>query len=151
MPQRNASRSPRLVPESPPASSAAVRKVMQANQSGTKPEIAVGSALHRRGLRYRKHVKPEPSLRCVADFVFRKARVAVFVDGCFWHGCPEHGRIPKDPTGYWGVKLRRNSERDRRNDEELAKQGWTVLRFWEHEEPERVAAVVEARVRRSRR
>lgn len=139
-----------MVPESPPASSAAVRKVMQANQSGTKPELAVGSALHRRGLRYRKHVRPEPSLRCTADFVFRKARVAVFIDGCFWHGCPQHGRVPKDPTGYWGVKLRRNSERDRRNDEALTERGWAVLRFWEHDDPDAAAATVEACVRARR-
>jgi DNA mismatch endonuclease, patch repair protein len=124
---------------------------MQGNRSsGTKPEAAVGSALHRRGLRYRKHASPEPSLRCKADFVFRKARVAVFIDGCFWHGCPEHGRVPKDPTGYWGVKLRRNFERDRRNDETLASLGWTVLRFWEHEDPERVADTVEDQVGRRR-
>jgi DNA mismatch endonuclease, patch repair protein len=140
----------RLVPESPPASSAAVRKVMQGNRSeGTGPEAAVGSAVHRRGLRYRKHLRPDPALRCKADFVFRSARVAVFVDGCFWHGCPQHGRIPKDPSGYWGVKLRRNAERDRRNDAALAAAGWTVLRFWEHDDPERVAAAVEALVRQA--
>lgn len=135
------------MPPSPPASSAAVRKVMQGNQSGTKIEAAVGSAMHRRRLRYRKHVKPEPSLRCTADFVFRGARVAVFIDGCFWHGCPQHGRLPKDPTGYWGIKLRRNFERDRRNDEALTGMGWTVLRFWEHEAPEKIAAAVESEVR----
>jgi DNA mismatch endonuclease (patch repair protein) len=139
---------PRLVPESPPASTPSVRKVMQGNRSeGTRPEAAAGSALHRRGLRYRKHVKPEPSIRCKADFVFRRARVAVFVDGCFWHGCPEHGRVPKDPSGYWGAKLRRNTERDRANDKALAAAGWTVLRFWEHEDPDAVADAVEALVR----
>jgi DNA mismatch endonuclease, patch repair protein len=121
---------------------------MQGNQSsGTKPEIAVASAIHRRGLRYRKHVKPEPSLRCKADFVFSRARVAVFVDGCFWHGCPRHGKTPRDPTGYWAAKLKRNFERDRRNDEALSALGWTVLRFWEHEEPEGVADTIEAKVR----
>jgi len=121
---------------------------MQGNQSsGTRPEVAVASAIHRRGLRYRKHAKPEASLRCKADFVFRRARVAVFVDGCFWHGCPEHGRIPKDPTGYWAKKLNRNFERDRANDKALSALGWMVLRFWEHEEPDAVATVVEAQVR----
>jgi DNA mismatch endonuclease (patch repair protein) len=137
-----------LVPESPPAGSAAVRKVMQGNRSeGTRPEVAVGSALHRRGLRYRKHVRPDPATNCKADFVFRPARVAVFVDGCFWHGCPEHGRVPADPTGYWAVKLCRNVERDRRNDLALEKAGWWVLRCWEHDHPEVVAAAVEALVR----
>jgi DNA mismatch endonuclease (patch repair protein) len=140
-----------LVPVSPAAGSEAVRKVMQGNQSsGTKPEIAVGSAMHGRGLRYRKHVNPDPSLRCKADFVFRKARVAVFVDGCFWHCCPDHGRVPQDPTGYWAAKLKRNFDRDRRNDKALAELGWIVLRFWEHDEPEMVAEEVEARVRRGR-
>lgn len=124
---------------------------MQGNQSsGTKPEAAVASAIHRRGLRYRKHVEPDPSLRCKADFVFRKAQVAVFVDGCFWHGCPEHGRVPKDPTGYWAAKLKRNFERDRANDRALSALGWTVLRFWEHEDPDAVATAIEAQVRRQK-
>jgi DNA mismatch endonuclease, patch repair protein len=120
---------------------------MQGNQSGTRIEAEVGSAMHRRGLRYRKHIRPEPSLRCVADFVFRPTKVVVFVDGCFWHGCAEHGRIPKDPTGYWAKKLGRNEERDRRNNTVLAEAGWTVLRFWEHESPDEIAKVVEAAVR----
>lgn len=89
---------------------------------------------------------PEPSLRCKADLVFRQARVLVFVDGCFWHGCPKHGRVPKDPTGYWGAKLSRNIERDRANNAALTALGWTVLRFWEHENPEDVAEAVEAEV-----
>lgn len=103
--------------------------------------------MHRRGLRYRKNVRPEPTFRCVADFVFRKQRVAVFVDGCFWHGCAEHGRIPKDPTGYWAEKLGRNRERDDRNNEALGGMGWIVLRFWEHESADAIAAAVEASVR----
>jgi DNA mismatch endonuclease (patch repair protein) len=123
---------------------------MQANQTGTRIERKVGSAMHRRGLRYRKNVRPEPSFRCVADFVFRGQKLAVFIDGCFWHGCSEHGRIPKDPTGYWAIKLGRNQERDRRNNSGLADMGWTVLRFWEHESPSAIAEAVEARVRNVR-
>jgi DNA mismatch endonuclease (patch repair protein) len=124
---------------------------MQGNRSeGTAPELALGSALHRLGLRYRKHVKPEPSLRCKADFVFRPARVALFLDGCFWHCCPEHGSSPKDPTGYWATKLKRNVERDRANDEALRGAGWEVLRFWEHEDPAAVAPLVAERVRARR-
>jgi DNA mismatch endonuclease (patch repair protein) len=103
--------------------------------------------MHRRGLRYRKNVRPEPTFRCVADFVFRTKRVAVFIDGCFWHGCSEHGRIPKDPTGYWGKKLGRNRERDKRNNQVLTDMGWTVVRFWEHESPGEIAGAVEALVR----
>jgi DNA mismatch endonuclease, patch repair protein len=120
---------------------------MQGNQSGTKIEKEVGSAMHRRGLRYRKNVRPERSFRCVADFVFRKKRVAVFIDGCFWHGCSEHGRVPKDPTGYWAKKLGRNQERDLRNNAALKDLGWTVLRFWEHESADAIAAAVDASVR----
>jgi len=124
---------------------------MQGNRAeGTKPETAVGSAVHRLGLRYRKHARPLPALKCKADLVFRPARVAVFVDGCFWHGCPEHGRVPGDPTGYWAAKLGRNIERDRANDQILADAGWAVLRFWEHENPEAVALAVEAVVRSRR-
>ena len=141
----------RIVPASPPASSAAVRKVMQGNRSeGTRPELAVRSAVHRRGLRYRLHTRPLGSLRCKADLVFTAARVAVFIDGCFWHGCPEHGRVPSDPSGYWAAKLARNTERDRFNDEALSQAGWRALRFWEHEDPEAVALEVE-RVVRARR
>lgn len=132
------------VPPSPPASSVAVRRVMQGNQSeGTKPELAVRSAVHRRGLRYRLHMRPLESLRCKADMVFRPARVAVFIDGCFWHGCPDHGRVPTDTTGYWAAKLNRNIQRDRRNDRILAQAGWRVLRFWEHEDVEAIAIEVE--------
>jgi DNA mismatch endonuclease, patch repair protein len=120
---------------------------MQGNQSGNRFEREVGSAMHGLGLRYRKNVRPEASLRCVADFVFRSRRVAVFLDGCFWHGCEEHGRVPRDPTGYWAKKLGRNRERDRRNNEVLAAEGWEVLRFWEHEPAEEIAARVAEAVR----
>lgn len=113
---------------------------MQGNRSrDTRPEAAVRSALHRRGLRFRKHSQPLPGLRCHADIVFRRARVAVFIDGCFWHGCPDHGRRPGTNAKYWNVKLQRNIDRDKRNDAALADAGWTVVRAWEHEEPEAVA------------
>lgn len=121
---------------------------MQGNRSeNTKPELKVRSAVHRRGLRYRLHERPLTSLRCKADLVFRVARVAVFIDGCFWHGCPDHGRVPLDANGYWAAKLRRNAERDRRNDEALKNAGWTVLRFWEHQDPESIATEVERAVK----
>jgi DNA mismatch endonuclease (patch repair protein) len=67
------------------------------------------------------------------DFTFQKQRVIIFIDGCFWHGCPEHGTRPKSNTGYWDAKLKRNAERDRAVDAALASKGWHVLRFWEHE------------------
>lgn len=134
----------RIVPLSPPASSEAVRKAMQGNRSeGTRPELALRSAVHRRGLRYRLHVKPLRSLRCKADLIFPAAQVAVFIDGCFWHGCPDHGRVPSDAGGYWAAKLSRNVERDRRNNEALAKADWKVLRFWEHDDTDAAAAEIE--------
>jgi DNA mismatch endonuclease (patch repair protein) len=89
--------------------------------------------LHRLGLRFRKHARPISELRCEADVVFRTERLAVFVDGCFWHACPVHGRTPATNSTYWAQKLERNVERDKRNDRLLAEDGWTVVRVWEHE------------------
>ena len=134
----------------PPASSPAVRAVMRGNTSfDTAPERRLRSALHRMGLRFRKNSHPVGTLRCRADVVFRSARVAVFVDGCFWHRCPEHGTSPRSHSAYWEAKLDRNVARDRRQDAALQAAGWQVVRVWEHEVPEvaaeRVAAVVRAR------
>ena len=121
---------------------------MQANRSrDTKPELAVRSAVHRRGLRYRVAARPEPELRRTADMVFRKAKVVVFVDGCFWHGCPEHGTRPSTNRQYWLSKIEGNINRDAQTSLHLEKSGWKVLRFWEHEDPEAVADQVEASVR----
>ncbi|WP_197014595.1 very short patch repair endonuclease [Actinomadura viridis] len=99
----------------------------------TKPEIALRSAVHRLGLRFRLQKQVLP--RCTADFVLPRYRVAVFVDGCFWHGCPEHG--PKNFKGpnaqRWKDKIDTNRERDRRNTEAVKAAGWTVVRIWECE------------------
>lgn len=134
------------------ASSTAVRSVMQGNRSkNTRPELALRSAVHRRGLRYRVHERPIGDLRRTADLVFRRAKVAVFLDGCFWHGCPEHHHYPSTNAEYWGPKVRRNMARDRDTDARLAAAGWVSLRFWEHENPEqsadRVSTVVRDRLR----
>jgi DNA mismatch endonuclease (patch repair protein) len=121
---------------------------MQGNRgSDTRPEVMLRSALHRRGLRFRKGVVPPRSgVRCRADVVFPAARVVVFVDGCFWHRCPEHGTRPRTNAAYWQAKLDRNVARDRANDESLAGAGWRVVRIWEHEDPdnaaERIAALL---------
>ena len=124
---------------------------MQGNHSrDTRPEIAVRSALHRTGLRFRKHARPLPSLKCEADVVFPRERIAVFVDGCFWHGCPEHGKRPGEPGGYWHAKLERNASRDRRNDVALKAAGWLVVRVWEHEPPDRIVERVRELVLRRR-
>ena len=125
------------------ATSPAVRRVMQGNKSrDTKPEVAVRSAVHALGMRYRVSTRPLADFRRTADLVFRCARVAVFVDGCFWHGCPAHHAPPKTNAGYWSAKIQGNKHRDRDTTERLRKEGWTVLRFWSHEEPTSVAAQI---------
>lgn len=114
----------------------------------TTPELEVRRAVHARGLRYRVDVPPLPDLRRRrADLVFRRVRVAVFIDGCFWHGCPVHGTIPTANAEYWVPKLRANRERDADTDRRLREAGWTVVRIWEHEDPESAADVIEAAVR----
>jgi len=119
----------------PFASSEAIRQRMSAQRrEGTAPEIALRRALHANGLRYRVHRAPLPALRRKADIVFGPARLAVFVDGCFWHGCPDHGRRRHNVNGwYWPAKIARNQDRDHDTDEALAAAGWWVVRVWEHE------------------
>lgn len=119
-------------------------------RSGTSPEMAVRRRLHSRGLRYRVDYRPEASLRRSADVVFTRAKIAVFIDGCFWHSCPEHGTLPKTNREWWATKLTTNVARDRDTDASLEAAGWTVLRFWEHDDPDRIVAVIEHAVRRHR-
>ncbi|WP_372408483.1 very short patch repair endonuclease [Streptomyces luteireticuli] len=121
-------------PEGSWASSAARRRNMQAIRSrDTKPEHLIRRLVHAQGLRYRVAARPLPELRRTADLVFRPAKVAVFVDGCYWHGCPEHYVAPRTNPGYWSDKVARNVARDRDTDKRLTEAGWLVLRFWEHE------------------
>jgi len=112
----------------------------------TKPEMLVRRSLHARGLRFRVDLRPEPTLRTRADIVFTRRRIAVYIDGCFWHGCPTHGTSPKAHSDYWTPKLARNIERDLESTAALEQRGWLVLRFWSHEPVadvvERVAAAV---------
>jgi DNA mismatch endonuclease, patch repair protein len=116
------------------ASSPRVRKVMQATPSrDTAPEKALRSIMHRMGLRFRKDIEPIEGVRCKADVVFRKAKVCVFVDGCFWHGCPKHFRPPKTNTEWWLEKVQDNQERDTKKTMLIKKHSWMVLRYWEHE------------------
>lgn len=112
----------------------------------TGPELAVRTLLHAVGLRYRVDFAPLGGRRR-ADIVFTRAKVAVFIDGCFWHGCPLHATYPKRNSEYWLPKLRRNTERDRETDQSLLSAGWTVVRFWEHEDPGDVARQVEHLIR----
>jgi DNA mismatch endonuclease (patch repair protein) len=113
----------------------------------TGPERAVRSELHRRGLRYRVDRALLPGLRTRADLVFVSARVAVFVDGCFWHGCPEHRTWPQANAEWWRRKLEGNVERDRRIDAALEQAGWVVVRVWEHEPADAAADRIERAVR----
>lgn len=113
----------------------------------TDAEIALRRLLHARGLRYRVN-QPLPGLaRRRADLTFPAHRVVVFVDGCFWHGCPQHGTQPKRNCEWWNAKLLRNIARDRETDEHMEAMGWRVVRVWEHESPadaaQRVVAVLQ--------
>src|SRR6266545_2365240 len=140
----------------PSPTSQAVSAVMRGNRrSGTTPERRVRSLLHARGYRFRKDHRLEiPGARVRPDIVFTRQRVAVFIDGCFWHRCPEHGTSPRANTAYWAAKLERNVARDERVDRALHAAGWTVLRLWEHLEPEeavvRIVAALDRRLRTQR-
>lgn len=113
---------------------------MRANRSrDTSPERRLRSALHRRGLRYRVHRRPEADLRTTADVLFAPARMAVYVDGCFWHSCPAHGVSPKANGDWWRQKLEANVARDRRNDAALRSRDWEVVRVWECQDPDTAA------------
>jgi DNA mismatch endonuclease (patch repair protein) len=117
---------------------------MQANRSrDTQPELAVRRALHRLGFRYRVAIAPVPGLRRRADIIFTKRRVAVFIDGCFWHGCSVHGRTSFNHNAdYWPSKIAANIARDKDTTEQLRRAGWTVMRFWEHEDPHEVVEAI---------
>lgn len=122
------------------ASTPAVRARMQRQRTrDTQPELAVRRLLHAAGLRYRVDTPPLPALRRRADVVFGPAKVALFVDGCFWHGCPDHGARPTHANpAYWVDKIRRNRERDSHTDALLEESGWISIRVWEHEDPSEV-------------
>ena len=126
---------------------------MRSNRrSDTKPELALRAALHAMGYRYRKDFRLDLPLRRVRpDIAFTSRKVAVFVDGCFWHACPDHGSKPKNNDWYWSPKLARNVERDRTADEALAQAGWTVVRLWEHVAIAEAIDAVVAAVGRPRR
>jgi DNA mismatch endonuclease (patch repair protein) len=113
----------------------------------TGVERLLRSALHRRGLRFRVHGRPLRTSRREVDIVFVRARVAVFVDGCFWHGCPLHATWPKRNADWWRRKIEGNIARDANTDDRLAREGWLVLRVWEHEDPDVAADEIERAVR----
>ncbi|MDT8910557.1 very short patch repair endonuclease [Amycolatopsis sp. PS_44_ISF1] len=124
----------------------AVRGRMSRQKSrDTGIEIALRKALHAAGFRYRVHRRPLKGVRREADLVFGPTRVAVFVDGCFWHGCPDHGTWPKNNADFWRTKIETNRRRDGDTDARLAAAGWLPLRVWEHETVDEAAArIIEA-------
>lgn len=128
----------------PFASSPTIHKRMSAlARRDTAPEMDLRRALHRLGLRYYVHRRPLPQLSREADIVFPRAKVAVFVDGCFWHGCPQHSRRVHQTNGwYWPEKINRNKARDLDTNTTLAAAGWTVIRVWEHEDAAQAAELV---------
>lgn len=127
----------------PAASSTSVSaRMSKQRRRDTGAELLVRHLLHARGVRYRVDVRLEKDFRCKADMAWKTLRLAVFIDGCFWHGCPEHATKPRANEEWWRRKLEGNVARDRRIDAELAARGWSVMRFWEHEEPAVVADAI---------
>jgi DNA mismatch endonuclease (patch repair protein) len=134
---------PRPLSKTPWASSESARKTMTGNRRrDTNPEVQVRRHLHAAGLRYRVDVKPLPDLRRRADVVFRSLRLAIFIDGCYWHGCPLHGTTPRTNQEYWSAKVAANRKRDEDTNHQLQAAGWQVQRYWEHEPPDAVASHV---------
>jgi DNA mismatch endonuclease, patch repair protein len=131
----------------PPASSdIALRRMQRQRRRDTRPELAVRRAVFARGLRYRVDVAPLRGRRR-ADLVFPRAKVAVYIDGCFWHGCPQHATEPKANRDWWREKLARNRKRDADTDARLLEEGWLPLRIWEHEDSEAAALTIVKAVR----
>ena len=133
-----------------PSSKDASRRMKKVRQTGTAAEMELRRALHARGLRYRVDAPVLPDKRRRVDIAFSSARVAVFVDGCFWHGCPDHATWPASNADFWRQKIETNQRRDRDTDAQLRKAGWQVLRVWEHENAAQAATRVEALVRGAR-
>jgi DNA mismatch endonuclease (patch repair protein) len=133
------------------ASSDSARSIMRANKRrDTRPELLVRRILHARGLRYRVDHRVVQESRTRADIAFTRQRIAVFIDGCFWHSCPDHLHLPKANADYWVAKLARNVERDAEVTALLRDLGWTVLRFWEHVPAVVAAEEIDAAVERRR-
>ena len=129
-----------------PASETVSAVMKRVRTKNSKPEVLIRKVLHEMGLRYRLHRKDLPGR---PDVVFGPAKVAVFVDGCFWHHCPEHGTLPKNNREWWAAKFKRTRERDREKDEQLKALGWLPVHVWEHEDPyeaaTRIAGIVKSR------
>lgn len=128
----------RILSSSPEAS----HRMAKVRQKGTNAEIALRREMFRIGLRYRVNYEVLKKPRRVADIVFPGRKIAIFVDGCFWHGCPEHATWPKRNAEFWRQKIEANRQRDADTTERLQSLGWTVLRFWSHQSPIEAARTV---------
>ena len=138
---------PRLLPPTPTVA----RNMSRLGRKDTGPELAIRRELHRRGLRYRVFY-PVPGLaRRTIDIAFTRWRLAVFVDGCFWHGCPQHFNMPKNNQEWWEAKIAGNVARDADTDAHLRDAGWEVLRLWEHEPPMQAAEAILTALRHRRK
>lgn len=120
-------------------------------QKGTRAELNLRKALHAQGLRYRLHVPLLAKPRRIADIVFPATKIAVFVDGCFWHGCPEHASWPKSNADFWRQKIETNRSRDADTDQRLQALGWKSIRIWEHEDANHAASHIAELVRARRK
>ncbi|MBN8924968.1 MAG: very short patch repair endonuclease [Rhodanobacter sp.] len=129
-----------------PSSSAVSRRMAKVRQKGTGAEIALRQEMHRIGLRYRIDYEVLKKPRRVADVAFPGRKIAVFVDGCFWHGCPKHATWPKRNAEFWRQKIEANRQRDADTNDRLRSLGWTVLRFWSHESPVEASKTVASAV-----
>ena len=143
-----ASTSDSLTSDSWRASSATIRRVMRSNRGrDTGPELRLRRKLHSMGLRFRVGLRIAENRRRSIDIAFTRQRIAIFVDGCFWHGCPVHSRATKSNSEFWRDKIRRNQSRDVDTNALLEAGGWTVLRYWEHEDFESAAQQIYEAVR----
>jgi len=123
-----------------PSSEQVSQQIKRMPRKDSVPEVRLRRELHSRGLRFRVNLRGLPG---TPDIAFTRAKIAVFVDGCFWHRCPEHGVLPKANRDWWREKLDRNVERDRRKDGELEELGWLSIHVWEHDDPSTVADGIE--------
>lgn len=133
---------PPLVPSSADVSA----RMSRLPRRDTAPEVALRRLLHLRGMRYRVNLPVPGWPRRTIDVAFTRAKVAVFIDGCYWHGCPHHGRLPRTNQDWWAEKLSRNRARDAQTTAHLLHLGWDVLRFWGHEDPREEADIVQRHV-----
>lgn len=129
-----------------PPSIGASSRMSKVRQTGTEAELALRRELYKSGLRYRINFCVMKKPRRVADIAFPRLKIAVFVDGCFWHGCPEHATWPKSNAEFWRSKIEANRLRDADTNERLGSIGWTVLRFWEHESASSAAKIIVKRI-----